>query len=84
MSKDFKFVNQEQRESTFKVIYDDPRFRTRQIRPAWEYRKIIYETLVRHYTQGLTLGEINKLTGFPKKKFKNTLNSTVIGNQERE
>jgi len=66
-------VTQEEATRDFRIIYQDSRFgKKQQRRPAWEYRKVIYETLVRHYTQGLTVGEINKLTGFSKKKLKNT------------
>lgn len=74
-----KNITQGEVKGDFKVIYDDPRFGKKQIRPAWEYRRIIYETLVRHYTQGLTLGEISKITGFPKKKFKSILSFIVNG-----
>ncbi len=77
-------MEQMTKEGTWKVIYSDPRFSKRQIRPSWEYKKIIHETLVRHYTQGLTLGEINKLTGFPKKKLKSILSFTAIGKQVKE
>jgi hypothetical protein len=70
-------ITQEEAKKDLRVIYNDPRFSRRQVRPAWEYRKLIYETLVRHYTQGLTTGEISKLTGFPKKKLKNIFSSIV-------
>ena len=76
-------VTQEEAGRDMRVIYSDPRFSTRQMRPHWEYKKLIYEVLTRYYTQGLTIGEINKLTGFPKKKFKNILNFIVQGSMER-
>ena len=78
------YVTQDEAGNDMRAIYSDPRFSTRQMRPIWEYRKLIYETLVRHYTQGLTIGEINKFTGFPKKKFKVFLNFIVKGNSIRE